>query len=206
MRHACTVSDLDIALITGGFTIGAVIVTFGGNAVAGWLKDRRATRDARDQAIAEVLAAAMDLVLAVASLRVAYQHRTALRERMLIAAAVLPDLSAVSSWRALTDISVVRPMLRTVGMLAREQDTAKRTLALDYAATVVPRTNRFFAAVTALTLAPDKELAGAARKLADAGGALLEVAGAGKRKLDPARNRFEQELGAFRTVADRRRR
>jgi hypothetical protein len=97
------VSELDIALITGGFTIAAVVVTFGGSAVADSLKARRAAKDARDQAIAEVLAASMDLVLAVASLRVAYQHRTTGRERLLIGAAVLRDVPFVSSWRGLSD-------------------------------------------------------------------------------------------------------
>ena len=53
-------SDVSIALITGGFTIGAVVVTFGGSAIADRLKARRAAKDARDQAIAEVLAASMD--------------------------------------------------------------------------------------------------------------------------------------------------
>ncbi len=41
------------------------MVTFGGSAITDSLKARRAAKDARDQAIAEVLAASMDLVLAV---------------------------------------------------------------------------------------------------------------------------------------------
>lgn len=75
---------------------------------------------------------------------------------------------------------------------------------MDFAGLVVPKTNRFFAAVTAVTLGPDKELAAAARQLGDAAGGLLEVAGARKRKLIQARIRFERDLGKFRAAADRR--
>ena len=81
------VTDLDVALITGGFTVAAVVVTFGGNALLDMARARRAGRESRDAAIAEVLAASMDLVLAVSAIRAAHQHRTNSRARMLIAAA-----------------------------------------------------------------------------------------------------------------------
>ena len=55
-----------MALITGGFTIGAVVVTFPGNALLERARARRAARESRAAAIAEVLAASIDLVLAVA--------------------------------------------------------------------------------------------------------------------------------------------
>ena len=61
LRHAGAVTDLDVALITGGFTIGAVGVTFGGNALLELARARRAARQSRDAAIAEVLAASIDL-------------------------------------------------------------------------------------------------------------------------------------------------
>ena len=79
-------------------------------------------------------------------------------------------------------------------------------IALDFAGMVVPKTNRFFAAVTAVTLGPDKELAAAARQLGTAGGELLETSGARKSKQARARSRFERELGKFRAAADRRKR
>jgi hypothetical protein len=77
---------------------------------------------------------------------------------------------------------------------------------LDFAGMILPKTNRFFAAVTALTLGSDKELAGAARQLSAAGGVFLEAAGARKGELASAQGRFESELGKFRAVADERRR
>lgn len=199
-------TDLDVALITGGFTVAAVVVTFGGNALLDTVRARRAARESRDAAIAEVLAASMDLVLAVSAIRSAHQHRTNGRAGMLIAAALLRDLPDLNSWKALTDRPVQRTALRTLTSLAREQDEAARMVALDYAAMVVPKTNRFFAAVTAVTLGPDKELAGAARQLGTAGGELLETAGARKRKQAAARSQFERDLGKFRSAADRRKR
>ena len=50
------VSDLGLTLITGGFTIGAVIVTFAGTALLDRARARRAAKESRDAAIAEVLA------------------------------------------------------------------------------------------------------------------------------------------------------
>jgi hypothetical protein len=145
------VTDLDVALITGGFTVAAVVVTFGGNALLDVVRARRGARESRDAAIAEVLAASMDLVLAVSAIRAAHQHRTNSRARMLIAAALLRDLPNLNSWKAITDRHVQRTALRTLTGLAREQDEDTRMIALDFAAMVVPKTNRFFAAVTAVT-------------------------------------------------------
>jgi len=161
------VNNLDVALITGGFTIGAVVVTFGGSAFLDSLKTRRAARQARDQAIAELLAASLDLVLAVQTIRVAHQHRTSNRVRLMAAAALLSDLPELKSWKEITDWHVMRSVLATARALAREQDA--RVVAFDMATTVVARTNRFFAAATALTLEPDTKLADAAPNLSDAG-------------------------------------
>jgi hypothetical protein len=200
------VTDLDVALITGGFTITAVIVTFGGNALLDMVRARRAARESRGAAIAEVLTASIDLVLAVNAIRAAYQHRTNSRARMLIAAALLRDLPDLNSWKALTERYITRTALSTLTGLVRERDEDTRMIVLDFASLVVPKTNRFFAAVTTVTLGPDKELAGATRQLSTAGAELLETSGARKRKQDRARSRFERELGKFRAAADRRKR
>jgi Bacterial regulatory proteins, luxR family len=77
---------VSIALITGGFTLGAVALTLAGNAVTGHQRDRRAARNARDAAIAELLAASIDLVQAVNVVRGNRKHQTDGRARMLIAA------------------------------------------------------------------------------------------------------------------------
>ncbi len=110
------VSDLGVALITGGFTIGAVVVTFGGNALLERARARRASGESRDAAIAEVLAAL----------------------RLFIAAALLRDLPDLDSWKAFTDRSVQRVALSTLTGLAREQDADTRMIAMDFAGLVVP--------------------------------------------------------------------
>ncbi len=90
--------------------------------------------------------------------------------------------------------------------LARGQEDAARTFTLDYATTTAPRTSRFFAAVSALTLGQDKELADAARNLGEAGSAFLEATGARNKQLTRARLKFEHEVRPFRAVVDKRRR
>lgn len=87
------------------------------------------------------------------------------------------DIPDMHSWKDLADRALMRKLLGTARDLAHEQDEAARTFTLDYATTVAPRTSRFYAAVTALTLGGDRELAEAARKLAQAAAALLEAAG-----------------------------
>lgn len=200
-----TVNAPDLSLITGGFTIAAVVVTFGGNYVLGKARDRQAEKQARDSAIADLLTTSVELVLAVNAIRAAYQHRTSTRARLLIAATLLRDLPNLDSWGDLIDREVMRASLRTATGLARDQETDNRTIVLDYAGMVLLQTSRFFAAVTAVTMGPDKEITDAARQLGAAGGTLLEATGARKRNHAKARSRFDQELGKFRAVADRRR-
>jgi hypothetical protein len=95
-------------------------------------------------------------------------------------------------------------MLHTLRGLTQDRDTEARVTVGDYAAMVIPQTTRFFAALTAVTMGPDKKIADAARQLGAAGGALLETAAARKRKHERARGRFERDLGKFRAAVDRR--
>jgi len=198
------VTDLDLALITGGFTVAAVLVTFGGNYLLETARGRRADKRARDSAIADLLTTSVELVLAVNAIRAAYQYRTNNRARLMIAAAVLRDLPNLDSWKDLTNRDVQRTVLRTMVGLSRDRDAEARMTVVDYAGMVIPQTSRFFAALTAVTMDPDRKIADAARPLGAAGGALLEAAGARKRKHESARRRFERELGKFRAAVDRR--
>ena len=167
-------------------------------------RDRRAEKLARDSAIADLLTTSVELVLAINAIRAAYQHRTNARSRLLTAAALLQDLPNLDAWRDLTDWDVIRTSLRTATGPARDQETDSRTIALDYAGMVLPQISRFFAAVTAVTMGPGKEIADAARQLGTTGGALLEAAGARKRNHARAQDRFDRELGKLRAAADRR--
>jgi hypothetical protein len=69
----------------------------------------------------------------------------------------------------------------------------------------VTQTARFFAAVTVLTLGPDKQIVNAVRALTPAITALLEVITARPAKYGSARQRAEKALAEFRAVADQRR-
>jgi hypothetical protein len=58
------ISPLELALIVAAATpVAAVIISFGGTAVRDWRQDKRAVRGARDQTIAELMTAAVDLVV-----------------------------------------------------------------------------------------------------------------------------------------------
>jgi hypothetical protein len=88
----------------------------------------------------------------------------------------------------------------------RELDDKQRTIALDVATMVGPRTVRFYAAVAVLTLGPDKKIANAVRDLTAAVGALLDVMAAKERKYAPERDRVNKALAGFRAIADQRKR
>ena len=117
------VTDLELSLITGGFTIAAVLVTFGGSYLLERARSRRDARQSRDSAIADLLTTSVELVLAVNTIRAAYQHRTNTRARMMVAAALLRDLPNLSSWKDFADRSVQKTILCTTIGLARDQDT-----------------------------------------------------------------------------------
>jgi hypothetical protein len=56
------VTDLELSLITGGFTIAAVLVTFGGSYLLERARSRRDARQSRDSAIADLLTTSVELV------------------------------------------------------------------------------------------------------------------------------------------------
>ena len=104
----------------------------------------------------------------------------------------------LQDWRRLS------PGLDRLLTADRELDDKQRTIALDVATIVAPRTARFYSAVSVLTLGPDKRIADAVRDLTPAVSALLDVIAAKKKKYDPVRARVDEALAAFRAVADQR--
>jgi hypothetical protein len=97
VRHAGAVTDLDLALITGGFTVTAVIVTFGGNYLLDRARDRRASRQARDAAIADLLTTSVELLLAVNGVRGAYRTSTFGWSWLLFVLSLVRDLPDIDS-------------------------------------------------------------------------------------------------------------
>ena len=153
----------------GGFTLGAVALTFAGRTVNGLLRNRRAARNARDAAIAELLAAAIDLVQAVNVIRSSWKHQTNWRARS-------------ADYRRARAGHPGPALLEGPGQSSDHAETAWHRQG------PCPRPGRgrayvhprlcdhggtqdepLLCAVTALTLGDDRELAEAARKLAQAG-------------------------------------
>ena len=68
----CGIGSIGALTHRGSWFYGAMVVTFGGNALTGWLRSRRAAVQARGR-IAELLVALLDPVLAVQAFRVVYR-------------------------------------------------------------------------------------------------------------------------------------
>jgi hypothetical protein len=205
------VTGLDLAIIPAGAALAGVILGTVGNAYLDRRRDRRAALRERDQAIAELLAATVDLITGVQAVRAAYYQQHAIfRHYIRLSAGVLTALSSTMTgpgkfdWKGLLDWHAARPGLDRLLIMDRELDDRQRTVALDLATTVMPRSARFYGAVAILTLGPDIKIAKAVRTLTPAVGELLEVIAADKKKYAPARNRAEEALSAFRAVADQR--
>ncbi len=205
-----SVSGLELALIPAGAALAGVALGTAGTAYLDRLRERRAAIRQRDQAIAELLTATVDLVGAVQTIRAAYEKQGSWQHyaRMggvIIAAAGLVTPEADGGWgRALRDWGRLAPGLERMLAAIRELDENQRRVALDMGTIVAPRCGRFYAAVSVLTLGPDKEIASAARKLVAGVIPLLEVIAARQREYDRERRRAEAALAKFRGAADKR--
>jgi hypothetical protein len=207
------VTGLELAIIPAGAALVGVALGTVGNAYLDRRRDRRTARRERDQATAELLTATVDLITGVQAVRTAYhkQHAT-FRHYIRVGAGMLAALGSTMTgagkfdWRGLLDWHTARPALDRLLAIDRELDDRQRTVALDLATMLTPRTARFYAAVAVLTLGPDIKIADAVRDLTPAVGALLEVIAAEEKKYARARARAEKALGSFRAVADQRRR
>ncbi len=197
------------AVIAAGAALGGTALGIFGN---GWLerqKYRRAARASRDKATAELLTASADLMSCIQTVRSTYD-RSSFRAQIRLAAAVFTALSAGLTGDGELTLDLLRdwrktaPFVERLLVIDRSQNELQRTVGLDLAALLLPRTSRFFAAVVAVTLGPDETLAKAARELAPAVGGVLEVIAARDKKYEQARRRAEAALGRFRDAAEQR--
>jgi hypothetical protein len=207
------VTALELALIPAGAALVGVAVGTVGNAYLDRRRDRRAAKHQRDQAIAELLTATVDLINGVQVVRAAYyrQHPNWLRNIRIAATLIVAAGSVMThgdklTWETLRDWHSLSPGLDRLLAADCELDEKQRIIALDLATVVAPRTARFYAAVAILTLGPDKRIADAVRDLAPTVDALIEVIAAPPKKYDGARAHAEEALGRFRDVADQRQR
>ena len=207
------VTPVELALIPAGAALAGVALGTVGNAYLDRRKDRRAAKRQRDQAIAELLTATVDLINGVQMVRVAYyrQHPSLLRNirvgaTLIAAAGSVMTSGDKLSWELLRDWRSMGPGLDRLLAADRELDEKQRIVALDLATIVAPRTVRFYAAVAVLTLGPDMKITDVVRDLTPAVGALIEVIAADRKKYDRARAHADEALERFRAVADKRRR
>lgn len=214
MRHAGAVTNLtglELALIPAGTALVGVALGIAGNGYLDRQRERRAAKQQRDQAIAELLTATVDLISGVQAIRAAYLKQAKWRHYIRVSAVILAAIGTVLgsdgelTTEILRDWHKMAPGLDRLLAADRELDEKQRTAALDLTTVVLPRTVRFFAAVAALTLGPNKHIANAVRELTPAVTALLEVITARPSKYDRARHRAEKALAEFRAVADQRR-
>ena len=85
-------------------------------------------------------------------------------------------------------------------------ESRQRTTVLDTATLVLPRTARFYAAASVLTLRPDKEIAAAVRRTTPAISDLLAVVVAKPPGYQRARRKAETAVSEFRATVDKARR
>jgi hypothetical protein len=187
-----------------GATLGAVIITFLGTAFLQRLQARRDDRHRLEAGIAELLAAAQDLLVGVRTIRQAYERRTKFRYYIRLSAVIWHAIPQPTTWRDLMTYPALRPLLGDALDLERELTDSQRQVALDAATVIAPRLNRYFAAVALLTLGGDKRIANAVRELTPKVTALAESVAVKKRRFERLTRDLQKAMERFRAVADRR--
>ncbi len=159
-------TPLELTLIPVGAALAGVALGLAGNWFLQWRKDRSDEKRQRDSAIAELLTATVDLVAGVQAIRAAYLGQSPWRTRARNGAVIISAVGSVlpgergsampqtrQEWSAVLDWRAVGSFTDRILAALREMDESQRTTALDLAAVVLPRTVRFYAAVSVLTLA-----------------------------------------------------
>ena len=155
-----------------------------------------------EQGVAEILAAAQDILLGVQALRQAHARRTLPRHYLRIAAMIFPYLPVPGKWGDLVDPAKVRPLLATALEADRYQLDESRMIALDAATVLGPKLNRYFAVVALLTLGQDRKVTTAIRELTPNVVALTQSFGARKREIERLESDLQKAMEHFRDVAD----
>lgn len=186
-------------------TLGAVIITFLGTSWLQHLQSGRETRHELEAGIAELLAAAQDVLAGARALRQAHQSRTKYKYYLRVAASSWHAVPGpLKTWRELVGYPVLSSVLGAFLGLDREGTEAERMIALDAASLLGPKINRYFAALALLTLGQDAEIKAATRQLTSKLAALTEDITVGKPQFERLCAALEEAMGDFRDAADQR--
>ena len=182
-------SSIDVAVVTGGFTLGAVVLTYLGSGLRQRQQRKHDEQAAHDQKMAEVAAAADDLRQRVRLFRTTWavggqKSLTAGVEVGRIARELLPE-SVGSKLRYYLPAVV----LTTASELAVDGIIGKLVNAAGsmYFQAVTPAVERLTSATASLRISPDADLAQAARDLASAAITYADEAKSGGKKLRTCR-------------------
>lgn len=201
-------SAVDIAIVTGGFTLGAVVLTYLGSGLHDRQQRRRQESAAREQRVAEVVAAADGLRQRVRLYRdawaVGHGKSTAAGVQVgRIARDMLPDSTPLklSQYLAATAVTVASE-LAVDGILGKLANTAGSM----YLEAVTPAVDRLITAVAPLRISPDPDLAAAAKNLTIAATVYADEAKSGDKKLKRADEAFDNSLTHFISISARQKR
>ena len=203
-RHAFPVSQTAQTWAIVGATLGAVVITFLGTSFLQHLQGRRDDRHRLAAGIAELLAAAQDVLVGVRAIRQAHQRRTKFRYYIRLLATFWHAVPLPTSWRDLVEYPTLQPLVGSALEMDRELTESQRVVALDAATVLASRLNRYFAAVALLTLSGDKQIADAVRALTPKVTALTENIAMKQGRFDRLTKDMQKAMEHFRAVADKR--
>lgn len=171
----------------------------------------RETRIRLEGAVAELLAAAQDVLLSVNAVRYAHERRTRVRLTLRLLGRFFQEIPPVNSLKELREVRL-QPLLGRLLDIDQEEVEAQRTIALDVATILGPKLNRYLATAALLTLGEDKVIADAVRDLTPKvttlqesfSGPRFETPRARKRRRERLAADLQQAMEDFRAVADKR--
>lgn len=200
-------STIEVAVVTGSFTLGAVLLTYLGSGLRERQQHRREEYAAHDQRIAEVAAAADDLRQRVRLFRntwalgrgkgTAVGIEVGRAARDLFPESAKPKLQHHLMAIALTLASG----MAADGIIGKLVNTAGSM----YFQAITPAVERLISATASLRISVDTTLATSARDLASAAITYAEEAKSGGKKLKRADKAFEESLSRFMSAGVRHR-
>jgi hypothetical protein len=121
------------------------------------IRQWQAAHDARirlEAGLAELLAAAQDVIIGVRAIRQAHLRRTKFRYYIRLLGTFWHAISLPTTWRDLVEYPTLKTVLGSALEPDREITESERLVVLDAASVLAPKLNRYFAVAALLTLGP----------------------------------------------------